>query len=116
MAQAQIKLHQYEQAATNIIESLKLDVNGNEAGEAVDLCKCRECVDALLPLVDAQIAKHPNDYEWLAVKTFILNNSKRYAEAIEVLQQAKQLSTDPFVDGGIAYMYNMIGDNQNALK
>ena len=116
MAQAQIKLHQYESAATNLIESLKLDVNNNEAGDAVELCKCKECVDALLPLIDAQIALHPNDYEWLAVKTYILNNSKRYAEAIEVLKQAKQLSTDPFVDGGIAYFYTLIGDNKNALK
>ena len=116
MAQAQIKLHRYEQAAINIIESLKLDVNGNEAGDAVEMCNAKECVDALLPLIDVQIAKHPNDYEWLGIKTYILNNSKRYAEAIEVLRQAKQLSADPFVDGGIAYMYNMIGDNQNALK
>ena len=116
MAQAQVKLHQYEQAATNIIESLKLDVNSNEAGDAVELCKCRECVDALLPLIDVQIALHPNDYEWLGIKSYILINSKRFAEAIEVLQQSKQLSTDPFVDGGIAFLYNRIGDNQNALK
>ena len=116
VAKAQIKLHQYEQAAINIIEALKMDANDDEAKDAIEMCNDRECVDALLPLIDVQIAKHPNDYDWLGMKSYVLVNSKRYAETIDALLRLKQLSTNPAIDGSIAYMYYQIGDNQNALK
>ena len=115
MAQAQVKLRKYEDAATNCIEALKLDIRCDEAGDAIMECKAPEFVDLMLPLLDMQIEKHPNESDWFAAKAAILFAAKRYAEAVDVFLQMKQINADFYIDGMLAGLYSKMGDYQKAL-
>ena len=115
MAQAQVKLHKYEDAATNCIEALKLDIRCDEAGDAIMDCKAPEFVELMLPLLDMQIEKHPNESDWFAAKAAILFAAKRYIEAVDVFLQMKQLDADFYIDGMLAGLYSKLGEYQKAL-
>ena len=115
MADAELKLRQYETAAEHIINALEEDVRDDKAGDVMLNCKEETFIDLMLPKIDIQIRKNPNTLEWLGYKAAIFARNKRYYESIEVLQQLRTLDASPGVDDMISTVYRKIGDYASAL-
>ena len=114
MAESQIALHRYEEAADNIINALKEERFEDLATEL--LADANEDLTAeLMPRLNVQVTANPNSLEWLMYQMFLYRANKNYEQAILCTEKIKELDAAPYFDAVLASLYQEMGDLASAL-
>ena len=114
IAESQIALHRYEEAADNIINALKEEHFEDLATDL--LADANEDLTAeLMPRLNVQINANPNSLEWSMYQLYLYRANKNYEQAILCTEKIKELDADPYFDAILSSLYQDMGDFASAL-
>lgn len=116
MAECEVKLKKYEEAANHVVEALKLASMEQTATEILSECTNDEFVELVQAQLRVQIAKNPNSPEWLMALLLSQRATKHYEEAILTCQKIRKIYPDAFFDNIACRLYIDMGDWQHALQ
>lgn len=116
MAECEVKLGKYEEAADHVIESLKQETFEETAVDVLATCKNEVFVDLVKAKLRVQIAKNPNAPDWLFYSALVDRGQKNYEEAIRTCQKIRQVYPDATFDDIVAGLYSDMGDWAHALQ
>ena len=114
IAESQIALHRYEEAADNIINALKEEHFEDLATEL--LADANEDLTAeLMPRLNVQVTANPNSLEWLMYQLYLYRANNNYEQSILCTEKIKDLDADPYFDAILSNLYQDMGDFASAL-
>ena len=114
IAESQVALHRYEEAANNIINALKEEHFEDLATDL--LADANEDLTAeLMPRLNVQINANPNSLEWSMYQLYLYRANKNYEQAILCTEKIKELDADPYFDAILSSLYQDMGDFASAL-
>ena len=114
IAECEIALQRYEEAASNIINALKEEHFEDLATDL--LVDANEELSAeLMPRINVQIKANPNSLEWYMYQLYLYRNNKNYEQAIKCTEKIKELDADPYFDAVLSTLYQKMGDFASAL-
>ena len=114
IAECEIALQRYEEAASNIINALKEEHFEDLATDL--LADANEELSAeLMPRINVQINANPNSLEWYMYKLYLYRTNKNYEQAIKCTEKIKELDADPYFDAVLSTLYYNMGDFASAL-
>ena len=114
IAESQVALHRYEEAANNIINALKEEHFEDLATDL--LADANEDLTAeLMPRLNVQINANPNSLEWSMYQLYLYRANKNYEQAILCTEKIKELDVDPYFDAILSSLYQDMGDFASAL-
>ncbi|MBR1808200.1 MAG: retroviral-like aspartic protease family protein [Paludibacteraceae bacterium] len=116
MAEVEVKLGRYEDAADHILESLKLEQGEETCTELMSSCKNEEFQELLLSKFHAQSLANPNVIDWHLYTMAIQRVQKNYEDAIRTCKRIQSINPDAYFDNFMADLYCDMGDWNNALK
>ena len=114
IAESQIALHRYEEAADNIINALK-EEHFEELATELIADASEELTNELMPRFNVQINANPNSLEWLMYQLYLYRANKNYEQAILCTEKIKELDADPYFDAILSSLYQEMGDFVSAL-
>ena len=114
MAESEIALQRYNEAAEHIICALKEEHFEDLATDLLADAN-EELTTELMPHLNIQINKNPNSVEWHMYKLYLYRNAKNYEQAIECAEKIKELDANPYFDAIISSLYEQMGDFSSAL-
>lgn len=114
IAESQVALYRYEEAANNIINALKEEHFEDLATDL--LADANEDLTAeLMPRLNVQINANPNSLEWSMYQLYLYRANKNYEQAILCTEKIKELDADPYFDAILSSLYQDMGDFASAL-
>lgn len=114
IAESQVALHRYEEAANNIINALEEEHFEDLATDL--LADANEDLTAeLMPRLNVQINANPNSLEWSMYQLYLYRANKNYEQAILCTEKIKELDADPYFDAILSSLYQDMGDFASAL-
>lgn len=114
LAESEIALHRYEEAADNIIKALKEEHFEDLATDL--LADANEDLAAeLMPRLNIQINANPNSLEWYMYQLYLYRTNKNYELSIQTVEKIKTLEADPYFDAILSSLYQDMGDLATAL-
>lgn len=116
MAEVEVKLGRYEDAADHIVESLKMESYENTCMKIMTESKNEELIDLLREKFHAQTLANPNVIDWYVYTMYVQRAQKEYEEAIRTCKKIQTINADAYFDGYMADLYSDMGDWENALK
>ena len=116
MAEVEVKLGKYEDAAEHIVESLKMESYENTCMKIMTESKNEELIDLLREKFHAQTLANPNVIDWYVYTMYVQSTQKEYEEAIRTCKKIQTINADAYFDGYMADLYSDMGDWENALK
>ncbi len=114
IAESQVALHRYEEAANNIINALKEEYFEDLATDLLADAN-EELTAELMPRLNVQINANPNSLEWSMYQLYLYRANKNYEQAILCTEKIKELDADPYFDAIISSLYRNMGDFATAL-
>ena len=114
IAESQIAIERYEEAADNIINALKEEHFEDLATDLL-VDANEELTAELMPRLNVQINKNPNSVEWHMYKLYLYRSAKKYEQAIECTEKIKELDANPYFDAILSSLYEQMGDFASAL-
>ena len=114
IAESQIALQRYEEAADNIIKALKEEHFEDLATELIADAN-EELTAELMPRINVQINANPNSLEWYMYQLYLYRANKNYEQAILCTEKIKELDADPYFDAILSSLYQDLGDFTSAL-
>ena len=114
LAESEIALHRYEEAADNIIKALKEEHFENLATELLADAN-EELTAELMPRLNIQINANPSSPEWYMYLLYLYRTNKNYEQSIQTAEKIKTLEADPYVDAILSALYQNMGDFATAL-
>lgn len=114
LAESQIQLQYYEEAADNIIKAFKEEHFEDLATDLLADAN-EELTAELMPRLNVQINKNPNSVEWHMYKLYLYRSAKKYEQAIECTEKIKELDANPYFDAILSSLYEQMGDFASAL-
>ena len=114
IAESQIALERYEEAADNIIKALKEE---NYEDLATDLLvdANEDLLAELMPRINVQIKANPNSLDWYVYLLYLYYANDNYEQAILTVEKIKELDADPYFDEILSSLYQDMGDFASAL-
>ena len=116
MAECEVEMEKYEEAANDVVEALKLEDMEQTALEIISKCTNEEFVELVQAQLRVQIAMNPNSQEWLLALLLSQRATKHYEEAILTCQKIRKIYPDAFYDNVACHLYRDMGDWQHALQ
>lgn len=116
MAEVEVKLGKYEDAANHIIESLKIESGEDTSMEIIKNNKNSELTELLKAKFHAQSLANPNVLDWHLYTMYIQRTQKEFEEAIRTCRKIQSINPDAFFDDYMADLYGDMGDWANSLK
>lgn len=116
MAEVEVKLGKYEEAADHILESLKMESGEETCMEIMIDCKDDELFELLKSKFYAQTLANPNVIDWYVYTMTIQRVQKDHENAIRTCRKIQAIDADDYFDDFIADLYSDMGDWENALK
>ncbi len=116
MAEVEVKLGKYEDAAEHIVESLKMESYENTCMKIMTESKNEELIDLLREKFHAQTLANPNVIDWYVYTMYVQRAQKQYEDAIRTCRKIQTINADAYFDGYMADLYSDMGDWENALK
>ena len=116
MAEVEVKLGKYEDAANHIIESLKMESGEDTSMEIIKNSKDVEFIELLMQKFHAQSLANPNVIDWYLYTMYVQRTQKDYEGAIRTCQKVQSINPDAYFDDYMADLYSDMGDWSNALK
>lgn len=116
MAEVEVKLGRYEDAANHIIESLKMESSEDMSIAIIQKNKNAEFIELLMQKFHAQALANPNVIDWYVYIMYVQRVQKDYEGAIRTCQKVQTINPDAFFDDYMAELYSDMGDWRNALK
>jgi clan AA aspartic protease (TIGR02281 family) len=116
MAEVEVELGKYEDAATHIIESLKMESCEETCMEILQNNKNAKLAELLLQKFHAQELANPNVIDWYYYAMCVQRGQKEYEDAIRTCQKIQAITPDAYFDNYMAGLYRKMGDWDNALK
>lgn len=114
LAESQIQLQYYEEAADNIIKAFKEEHFEDLATDLLADAN-EELTAELMPRLNVQINANPNSLEWYMYKLYLYRANKNYEQAILCTEKIKELDADPYFDAILSSLYRNMGDFATAL-
>lgn len=114
IAESQIALERYEEAADNIISALKEEHFEELATDLITDAN-DELTAELMPRINIQVNANPNSIEWYMYQLYLYQANKNYEEAIRCSEKVKELDADPYFDAFLSSLYQEMGDFASAL-
>ena len=114
LAESQIQLQHYEEAADNLIKTFKEEHFEDLATDLLANAN-EELTAELMPRLNVQINKNPNSVEWHMYKLYLYRSAKKYEQAIECTEKIKELDANPYFDAILSSLYEQMGDFASAL-
>lgn len=114
LAESQIQLQYYEEAADNIIKAFKEEHFEDLATDLLADAN-EELTAELMPRLNVQINANPNSLEWSMYQLYLYRANKNYEQAILCTEKIKELDADPYFDAIISSLYQHMGDFATAL-
>ena len=114
LAESQIQLQYYEEAADNIIKAFKEEHFEDLATDLLADAN-EELTAELMPRLNVQINANPNSLEWYMYKLYLYRANKNYEQAILCTEKIKELDADPSFDAILSLLYQHMGDFATAL-
>lgn len=114
LAESQIQLQHYEEAADNIIKTFKEEHFEDLATDLLANAN-EELTTELMPRLNVQINANPNSLEWYMYKLYLYRANKNYEQAILCTEKIKELDADPYFDAILSSLYRNMGDFATAL-
>ena len=114
IAESQIALHRYEEAADNIIKALKEEHFEDLATQLI-VDANEELTVELMPRLNVQINANPNSLEWYMYQLYLYRTNKNYEQSIKTAEKIKTLEADPYFDAVLSSLYQDMGDFASAL-
>ncbi|MBQ7531186.1 MAG: tetratricopeptide repeat protein [Paludibacteraceae bacterium] len=115
MAEVEVKLGKYEDAANHIIESLKMESGEDTSMEIIKNNKNTEFIELLKAKFHAQSLANYNVLDWYLYTMYIQRTQKEYEDAIRTCQKIQSINPDAFFDDYMADLYTDMGDWKSAL-
>lgn len=116
MAECEIKLGKYEEAAEHILQSLKQENYEETCMDILLSCRNENFRELIKNKLRVQIAKNPNLPEWMIYMALIEQNQKQYEEAILWCQKIRKIFPDASIEGLMSDIYSDMGDYRHALN
>jgi len=116
MAQIELKLGQYEEAADHIIACLKMEPGDGACMEMIRDCKDEEFLELITQKLHAQTLANPNELDWYLCMMYAQQAMHEYEEAIRTCRKIQTINADAYFDDYMADLYYAMGDWQNALR
>ncbi|MGM9818261.1 MAG: retroviral-like aspartic protease family protein [Paludibacteraceae bacterium] len=116
MANCEVKLGMYEEAAEHVLQSLKQQTYEENCLVLLSSCKNEDFVDLMKNKLRVQIAKNPNLPEWMIYMVLLEDNQKQYEEAIRMCQRVRKIYPDASVEKAMADICCKMGDFSRALN
>ena len=116
MAEVEIKLGKYEEAANHIIESFKMESGEDTSMEIIKANKNEEFIELLKEKFHAQSLANPNVLDWYLYTMYVQRTQRKYEDAIHTCQKVQSINPDAYFDDFMADLYSDMGDWDNALK
>ena len=114
LAESQIQLQYYEEAADNIIKAFKEEHFEDLATDLLANAN-EELTAELMPRLNVQINANPNSLEWYMYQLYLYRANKNYEQAILCTEKIKELDADPYFDAILSSLYRNMGDFATAL-
>ena len=114
IAECEVALQRYEEAADNIINALKEEHFEDLATDLLADAN-EELFAELMPRINVQINANPNSLEWCMYQLYLYRNNKNYEQAIKCAEKIKELDADPYFDAVLSTLYQQMGDFASAL-
>ena len=114
LAESQIQLQYYEEAADNIIKAFKEEHFEDLATDLLADAN-EELTAELMPRLNVQINANPNSLEWYMYQLYLYRANKNYEQAILCTEKIKELDADPYFDVILSLLYQHMGDFATAL-
>ncbi len=114
LAESEIALHRYEEAAENIINALKVEQFEDLATDLLAEAD-EELTAELMPRLNIQINANPNSLEWYMYKLYLYRANNNYEQSILCTEKIKDLDADPYFDAILSNLYQDMGDFASAL-
>lgn len=116
MAEVEVKLEKYEDAANHIVESLKMEQGESTCLDIISSCKNQELLELLKEKFHAQALANPNVMDWYLYTMSIQKEQKLYEDAILTCRKVQAINPDAYFDDFMGDLYFSMGDWANALK
>ena len=116
MAEVEVKLGKYEDAANHIVESLKMEQGEGTCLDIISSCKNQELLELLKEKFHAQALANPNVMDWYLYTMSIQKEQKLYEDAILTCRKVQAINPDAYFDDFMGDLYFAMGDWANALK
>lgn len=113
MAEMEVKLGKYEDAAKHAIEAFKMEHFESSASEVLKACNNSELAELVQAQLRVQIAKNPNAPEWQFYQIAVYRARHEFENAIRAGQKVQKIYPD--LDGFFSDMYADMGDFVHAL-
>lgn len=114
MAEMEVKLGKYEEAAMHAVEAFKQEHFEESASEVLKACKNDELAELVQAQLRVQIAKNPNAAEWQFYQVTVYAIRKEIEDAIRTVQKIRKIYPD--IDSFVSDLYAEMGDYQRALE
>ena len=116
MAEVEVKLGKYEEAADHIVEALKLEAYESNALELLGECKEEELIELLTNKFKVQTLANPNVVDWYLYMLYLQKAQKEYEKAILTCKKILTIEPDAYFDDMMADLYADMGDWEQALQ
>lgn len=114
MAETEVALEMYPQAADHIIKALQLQPYESYAVALVDR-NIPQLNTELIPRLTLEINKDPQSLQWKHCLAIIRKNKKQYEQAIDLIKAVQAITQSTYEDGILANYYQKLGDYEAAL-
>ena len=113
IAEMEVKLGKYEDAAKHAIEAFKMEHFDGCASEVLKACCNAELAELMLAQLRVQVAQNPNVPEWQIYQVFVYHARKEYENAIRTALKVRKIY--PNMESYVSDLYAEMGDFKRAL-
>ena len=116
MAQIEILLNRYEEAAEDLIACLQMEPGEGASMELIRDSKNMEFLELIQTKLQARILANPNEQTWYLCMMYAYQAMHRYEDAIRTCLKIQTMNPDSYFDDYMADLFYAMGDWQNALR
>ena len=113
IAEMEMKLGKYEDAAKHAIEAFKMEHFDGCASEVLKACSNAELAELMLAQLRVQVAQNPNVPEWQIYQVFVYHARKEFENAIRTALKIRKIYPD--MESYVSDLYAEMGDFKRAL-
>lgn len=114
MAEMEVKLSKYEDAAKHAIEAFKMEHFEESASEVLKACSNADLAELVQAQLRVQIAKNPNAPEWQFYQVAVYRARRDFEKAIRATLKIRKIYPD--LDSFVSDLYAAMGDTRRALE
>lgn len=116
MAECEVKMGKYEEAAEHIITALQMKPGEETATRILSECKDEEFVSLMTTKLRIQVRVNPSDVNWYIYQVIMAESQNNYEEAIQITKKIHTIDADSKYDSWTSGYYQDMGDLEHALE